>query len=314
MTGYLIRRFLQSIVVVIGVTIITFIFLHMLPGNPIRAILGTRASAQAVRQLTIEYGFNKPLPVQYLIWLGNLLHGNLGYSYKENQTVMALLAQRIPKTLFLTGTAGILAILLAIPAGMWQSVRRNKPDDYVGTGMIFIFYSMPTFWLGLILIIIFSETLGWFPSEAPQDQLSLFSQLNGMVLPVATLTLVTLALYTRYMRSSMLEQSIQDYVRTARAKGVSNRAVLFKHVLRNALLPMVTLIGLSIPGILSGSLVTETVFNYPGMGLLFYQAAESDDFPVLLGVTIVVAVATVVGNLIADILYAVVDPRIRYVS
>jgi peptide/nickel transport system permease protein len=173
---------------------------------------------------------------------------------------------------------------------------------------------MPTFWLGLILIIIFSETLGWFPSEAPQDQLSLFSQLNGMVLPVATLTLVTLALYTRYMRSSMLEQSIQDYVRTARAKGVSNRAVLFKHVLRNALLPMVTLIGLSIPGILSGSLVTETVFNYPGMGLLFYQAAESDDFPVLLGVTIVVAVATVVGNLIADILYAVVDPRIRYVS
>ncbi len=314
MTGYLIRRFLQSIVVVLGVTIITFIFLHMLPGNPIRAILGTRASAQAVRQLTIEYGFNKPLPVQYLIWLANLLHGNLGYSYKENQTVMALLAQRIPKTLFLTGTAGILAILLAIPAGMWQSVRRNKPDDYVGTGMIFIFYSMPTFWLGLILIIIFSETLGWFPSEAPQDQLSLFSQLNGMVLPVATLTLVTLALYTRYMRSSMLEQMIQDYVRTARAKGVSNQASLMIHVLRNALIPVITLIGLSIPGILSGSLVTETVFNYPGMGLLFYQAAESDDFPVLLGVTIVVAVATVVGNLIADILYAVVDPRIRYVS
>ncbi len=142
----------------------------------------------------------------------------------------------------------------------------------------------------------------------------MFSQLNGMVLPVATLTLVTLALFTRYMRSSMLEQSIQDYVRTARAKGVSNRAVLFKHVLRNALLPMVTLIGLSIPGILSGSLVTETVFNYPGMGLLFYQAAEGDDFPVLLGVTIVVAIATVLGNLIADILYAVVDPRIRYVS
>ncbi len=314
MTGYLIRRFMQSIVVVIGVTIITFIFLHMLPGNPIRAILGTRASAQAVKQLTIEYGFNKPLPEQYLIWLGNLLHGNLGYSYKQNQTVMALLAQRIPKTLFLTGSAAVLAILLAIPAGMWQSVRRNKPDDYAGTGLIFIFYSMPTFWLGLVLIIIFSETLGWLPSEAPQDQLSLFSQLNGMVLPVATLTLVTLAAFTRYMRSSMLEQSIQDYVRTARAKGVSSRGVLFKHVLRNALLPMVTLIGLSIPTILSGSLVTETVFNYPGMGLLFYQAAESDDFPVLLGVTIVVAIATVVGNLIADILYAVVDPRIRYVS
>ncbi len=314
MTGYLIRRLMQSVVVVIGVTIITFIFLHLLPGNPIRAILGTRASPQAVRELTIEYGFNKPLPVQYLVWVGNLIHGNLGYSYKLNETVTALLAQRIPKTLFLTGTAAILAIVLAIPAGMWQAVRRNKPDDYAGTGLIFIFYSMPTFWLGLILIIIFSETLNWLPSEAPQDQFSVFSQLNGMVLPVATLTLVTLALFTRYMRSSMLEQSIQDYVRTARAKGVSNRAVLFKHVLRNALLPMVTLIGLSIPGILSGSLVTETVFNYPGMGLLFYQAAEGDDFPVLLGVTIVVAIATVLGNLIADILYAVVDPRIRYVS
>ncbi len=164
MTGYLIRRLLQSVVVVIGVTIITFIFLHMLPGSPIRAILGTRASPQAVRQLTIEYGFNKPLPVQYLVWVGNLIHGNLGYSYKLNETVTALLAQRIPKTLFLTGTAAFLAIVLAIPAGMWQAVRRNKPDDYAGTGLIFIFYSMPTFWLGLILIIIFSETLNWLPS------------------------------------------------------------------------------------------------------------------------------------------------------
>ncbi len=314
MIGYLIRRLFQAIIVVIGVTIITFILLHLLPGNPIRAILGTHASLQAVKQLTDQYGFNKPLPVQYFIWLGNLIHLNFGFSYKQNQPVLALLGQRIPKTLFLVGVSLILAILLAIPAGMWQSVRRNKPDDYVGTGLIFIFYSMPTFWLGLLLIVVFSEYLNWFPSEAPQDQLSLVSQLNGMVLPIVTLTLVTLALFTRYMRSSMLEQSIQDYVRTARAKGVSRRAVLFKHILRNALIPVITLIGLSIPGVLSGAVVTETVFNYPGMGLLFYQAAEADDFPVLLGVTVVVAVATVVGNLIADILYAVVDPRIRYVS
>jgi len=314
MIGYLIRRFIQAIIVVIGVTIITFILLHLLPGNPVRAILGTHASFQAVKQLTDEYGFNKPLPIQYFIWLGNLVHLNLGFSYKQNQPVLALLSQRIPKTLFLVGVSLILAILLAIPAGMWQSVRRNKPDDYVGTGLIFIFYSMPTFWLGLLLIVVFSEYLNWFPSEAPQDQLGLLSQLNGMVLPVVTLTLVTLALFTRYMRSSMLEQSIQDYVRTARAKGVSRRAVLFKHILRNALIPVITLIGLSIPGVLSGAVVTETVFNYPGMGLLFYQAAEADDFPVLLGVTVVVAIATVIGNLIADILYAVVDPRIRYVS
>ncbi len=314
MIGYMFRRVGQAIIVLIGVTIITFILLHLLPGNPIRAILGPRASAINIKQLTDQLGLNKPLPVQYLIWVSNLLHGNLGFSYKLDQPVSSLLAQRIPKTLFLVGTSLVLAVLLAVPLGMLQAVRRNRPDDYVLTGLSFIFYSMPTFWLGTLLIVLFSATLGWFPYEAPQDQLSIFSQLNGMVLPVATLTLVTLAGFSRYARSSMLEQTIQDYVRTARAKGVSRRAVLFRHVLRNALIPVITLIGLSLGAILGGAVVTESVFNYPGMGLLFVQAAFSDDFPVLLGVTVVVAVATVLGNLVADILYAVTDPRIRYVS
>ncbi|MHB8556349.1 MAG: ABC transporter permease [Candidatus Dormibacteria bacterium] len=314
MIGYMVRRIGQAIIVLIGVTIITFILLHLLPGSPVRAILGPRASALNVQQLTDQLGLNKPLYVQYFIWVSNLLHGNLGFSYKLDQPVASLLAQRIPKTLFLVGTSLILAVLLAVPLGMLQAVRRNRPDDYVLTGLSFIFYSMPTFWLGLLLIALFSATLGWFPSEAPQDQLSVFSQLNGMVLPVATLTLVTLAFFSRYTRSSMLEQTIQDYVRTARAKGVSRRAVLFRHVLRNALIPVITLIGLSLGSVLGGAVVTEDVFNYPGMGLLFFQAAVSDDFPVLLGVTVVVALATVLGNLIADILYAVTDPRIRYVS
>ncbi len=314
MTNCLLRRVLQSLVVVFGVTVITFTLLHLLPGNPVRAILGGKTTAQAVRQLTLEYGFNRPLPIQYFIWLGNPLHGNLGFSFKLNESVAALLIQRIPKTLFLTGSALTLAVVLAIPAGMWQALRRNKPDDYVGTGLIFIFYSMPTFWLGLLLIVVFSEGLSWFPFEAPQDQGGLFSQLNAMVLPIATLTLVTLALFTRFMRSAMREQRIQDYVRTARAKGVAKLSILLRHILRNALLPLITLVGLSIPGVLSGSLVTETVFNYPGMGLLFFQAAVSNDFPVLLGVTLIVALATVAGNLLADVMYAVVDPRIRYVS
>ncbi len=314
MFGYMIRRIGQAIIVLIGVTIITFILLHLLPGNPVRAILGTRASAIDIKQLTDQLGLNKPLYIQYFVWVSNLLHGNLGFSYKLDQPVASLLAQRIPKTLFLVGASLILAVLLAVPLGMLQAVRRNKPDDYVLTGLSFIFYSMPSFWLGILLIVLFSATLGWFPSEAPQDQFSVFSQLNGMVLPVATLTLVTLAFFSRYTRSSMLEQTIQDYVRTARAKGVSRRAVLFRHVLRNALIPVITLLGLSLGGILSGAVVVEDVYNYPGMGLLFYQAAVSDDFPVLLGVTVVVALATVLGNLIADILYAVTDPRIRYVS
>ncbi|HVB14779.1 MAG TPA: ABC transporter permease [Candidatus Dormibacteraeota bacterium] len=312
MIGFLVRRVGQAVIVLIGVTIITFILLHLLPGNPIRAILGIRASQQQVEQLTKQYGFNQPLWIQYGVWVNQLLHLNLGYSYKQNELVTTVLAQRIPKTLFLVGSSLVVAIALAIPLGILQSVRRNRPDDYVLTGFSFIFYSMPTFWLGLLLIIFFSGDLGWFPSAAPQDQLSVFSQLNGMVLPIATLSLVTLALFSRYMRSSMLEQSIQDYVRTARAKGVSGRVVLFKHILRNALIPVITLIGLSLGGILSGAVVTESVFNYPGMGLAFYQAAEADDFPMLLGVVVVVAVATVIGNLVADILYAVVDPRIRY--
>ncbi|MGC2207205.1 MAG: ABC transporter permease [Candidatus Dormiibacterota bacterium] len=313
MISYIVRRILQSIFVMLVVTIMTFILLHLLPGNPVRAILGTKATTFDVRQLTRQLGLNKPLVVQYFVWLDHLIHGNLGFSYKLDQSVSALLAERIPKTLFLVGVSLGVSILLGVPLGMFQAVRRNKPDDYILTGFSFIFYSMPSFWLGLLLIIGFSATLSWFPPEAPQNQSSVFSQLNGMVLPIASLALINVALFSRYMRSSMLEQMIQEYVQTARAKGVSSRRILFYHVLRNALIPVITLIGLSLGGIMGGAVVVEEVFNYPGMGLLFYQAALGDDFPVLLGVTVVVAFATVMGNLIADVLYAVADPRIRYV-
>ncbi len=314
MVGYLIRRLLQAVIVVVGVTIITFILLHLLPGNPVRAILGPRASAANVAALTKQLGLNQPLPVQYWTWLVHLFTGNLGFSYKQNAPVTTLLAQRLPNTLLLVGTSTIIAIALAIPLGVMQAVRRNKPDDYAITGLAFIFYSMPTFFLGILLIILFSATLNWLPPEAPQSQGNLFSQLNALVLPIATLTLVSLALFSRYMRSSMMENLVQDYIRTARAKGVSFRRLLFRHALRNALIPILTLIGISIPGIVGGAIVTEQVFNYPGMGLLFIDAAVTSDFPVLLGVTFVIAIATVIGSLVADILYAVADPRIRYVS
>ena len=309
----MIRRVGQAIVVLIGVTIITFILLHLLPGSPVRAILGTRASPATIRQLNAELGFNKPLYVQYGLWVWNLVHFNLGFSYKLNQPVTALIGQRLPKTLFLVGSSLVLAVIIAVPLGIWSAVHRNRADDYVLTGLSFIFYSMPTFLLGILLIILFNQTLNWLPFEAPQNQTYPWTDLNGMVLPVMTLTAVTVALFSRYMRSSMLEQMIQDYVRTARAKGVSNQSILMIHVLRNALIPVITLVGLSIGGIVSGAVVTEDVFNYPGMGLLYYNAAVSDDFPTLLGFVVVVALATVVGNLIADILYAVADPRIRYV-
>ncbi len=297
--------------VLLGVSVVAFILLHLLPGGPARAELGLRATSLQIRAFDLRYGLLKPLPMQYLDWLNQLIHGNLGFSYKQNQSVDALLAENIPRTLVLVGVATLIALMIAIPMGLYQGIRRNKPDDYVLTGMSFLFYSMPSFFLGIILIIVFSDTLPWLPSTGPTAQTSLWNQIPNLLLPMLTLTLVTLALFSRYMRSSVIESLIQDYIRTASAKGLSTRQILFRHVLRNALLPVVTLIGLSLPGILSGALIVESLFNYPGMGLLFWNAAITDDFPVMLGTTIVVGVAVVAGSLLADVLYAVLDPRVR---
>ncbi|MHB8395350.1 MAG: ABC transporter permease [Candidatus Dormibacteria bacterium] len=311
MRAFLFRRAVQAVVVLLGVSIVAFILLHLLPGGPARAELGLRATPGQIRAFDLRYGLLQPLPVQYLDWLNQLIHGNLGFSYKQNQTVDALLANNIPRTLLLVGVATLLALIIAIPMGLYQAVRRNKPEDYVLTGMSFLFYSMPSFFLGIILIVLFSDVLPWLPSTGPTSQAPLWDQIPNLLLPMLTLTLVTLALFSRYMRSSVIESLIQDYIRTATAKGLSRREILFRHVLRNALLPIVTLIGLSLPGILSGALIVESLFNYPGMGLLFWNAAITDDFPVMLGTTIVVGVAVVLGSLLADVLYAVLDPRVR---
>ncbi len=312
MRAFLIRRTVQAVVVLFGVSIIVFILLHLLPGGPAKAVLGLRANKAQIHAFNVRYGLLNPLPVQYLDWVNQLLHLNLGFSYKQNQSVDALLGENIPRTLLLVGVATVLALCVAIPAGIYQAVRRNKAEDYTLTGMSFLFYSMPTFFLGTILIIVFSQMLPLLPSTGPTAASPIIDQIPNLVLPILTLTLVTIALFSRYMRSSILENLVQDYVRTASSKGVSRPAILFKHVLPNAMLPIITLVGLSLPGILSGALITESLFNYPGMGLLFWNAAITDDFPVMLGTTIVVGVAVVVGSLLADVLYAVFDPRVRY--
>jgi peptide/nickel transport system permease protein len=314
MTGYILRRLGQSVVVVIGVTIIVFIIVHLLPGGPARALLGARASAQAIHAFDVANGYNKPIPVQYVDYVDNLLHGNLGYSYHDNQTVASLLGQYLPKSALLLGLAYVVALLVAIPLGLVQALRRNKPIDYALTGAAFVGYSMPAFWLGIILILLFAVNLHLLPPEGPQGATvgAVLSQPSALVLPVITLAAATVALFSRFMRSSAIETMVQDYIRTAKAKGMSGRQIVMRHMLRNSITPIITLVGLSIPGAVSGALITEQVYNYPGMGLLFWNAAVTHDFPILLGFTIVVAVATVVGSLLADIFYAVADPRVRY--
>lgn len=314
MTGYLIRRVVQAVIVVVLVSMIVFALLHLLPGGPARALLGPQASEGQVAQFIHANGYDRPLAVQYWKWVTQFAHGDLGYSYRLNQPVGSLLTDRLPKTVLLTGLSTLTAVLLAVPLGVFQAVRRNRFGDYLITGLAFVFYSTPTFFLGLILILVFAVNLHWFPAQAPQSD-SLFdviSQPPALVLPIATLSLVSIAHFSRYARSAVMDNLVEDYVRTARAKGAGEGRVLFRHVLRNALGPIVTILGLSLPGILSGTLITESVFNYPGMGLLFWTSAQIHDYPVLLGFSLIVGIATVIGSLLADIAYAMLDPRVRY--
>ena len=314
MTGYVIRRLGQSIIVVLGVTLVTFILLHLLPGSLARDILGTRATPQAIAQFNHQNHLDQPLYVQYWYFLVKLAHGNLGYSYQFNRTVDSLLASDLPRDLVLGGLSLILSLLIAIPTGIAQAVKRNSGVDYAGTGISFILYSMPQYAIALLLIQFLSISFHVFPAEAPQGSSvsALLSHPSGLVLPVLSLTLVTYAAFSRYMRSSAIDTLAQDYIRTARAKGLPERLVLWRHLLRNSLISVVTLVGLSIPLVLTGTLIIEQVFNYPGAGLEYYQAALKNDYEVMLGITVLVGVITVVGNLIADIGYAILDPRIRY--
>jgi peptide/nickel transport system permease protein len=313
MTRFLARRIGQAIVVVFIVSVMTFLLLHLLPGGAARAELGVRATPSSIRAFNKANGYNLPLVPQYFLYLDHLFHGNLGYSYKLNEPVSTLLSQDLPKSAYLSGLALFFTLIIAIPLGIYQAVRRNRPDDYVVTGMSFIGYSMPTFWLGLLLIAFFSIFLKWLPPSAPQSATvgGALTDPRAMILPVMTLTIVGIAFFSRYMRSSAIESLAQDYIRTARAKGATQRGILFGHMLRNAILPVVTLVGLSVPALLSGNLITESVFNYPGVGLLFWTSAETRDYPTLLALTLVVAIFTVIGNLLADIGYGIIDRRVR---
>jgi len=312
--GYIIRRIGQALIVLAGVTIIVFILQHLLPGSIARAIIGLRASQQQIAEFNRANGLDRPLPLQYLSFLGHLLRGNLGYSFKNNTSVDSIVITDLPNDVVLVGASLVFALLIAIPVGILQAVRRNRVADYAATGISFLLYSMPSYLLGLLLIAVFAVNLRLLPAEAPQAPTitGVLADPAGLVLPIATLTLVTCALFSRYMRSSAIESLAQDYIRTARAKGLTERAVLARHLLRNSLIPVTTLLGISLPGILTFGLIVEELFNFPGIGLAYFNAAVNGDYPVVFGVTVLVALATVAGNLLADITYAVLDPRVRY--
>jgi peptide/nickel transport system permease protein len=312
--AYIIRRIGQAIIVLLGVTIIVFILQHLLPGSIARAIIGPRASQHQIAAFNHANGLDRPLPLQYLSFLGQLVRGNLGYSFKANRSVDSIVIHDLPNDVLLVGVSLVCALLIAIPVGMVQAARRNRLTDYAATGISFLLYSMPSYLLGLLLIALFAVNLRLLPAEAPQagTVTGVLADPAGLILPIATLTLVTCALFSRYMRSSAIENLAQDYIRTARAKGLAERAILTRHLLRNSLIPVTTLVGISLPGILTFGLIVEELFNFPGIGLAYFNAAVNGDYPVVFGITVLVALATVAGNLFADIAYAVLDPRVRY--
>jgi peptide/nickel transport system permease protein len=314
MIVFLIRRVLQTLLVTFMVTVFTLLLIHMFPGGPVHALLGGRATTQQVAYYNHLWGFDKPFYLQYFKWIGQILHGNFGYSFKLNLSVASVIAQDLPKTIVLVLLGTVVSLLFGIPLGLYQAVKRYTTRDYVLTGISFLGYATPEFFVGLLLVEWFSIDLHLFPSFAPQGSTvgQILSDPKALVLPVIAIAFGLFALWSRYMRSSVMDNLVQDYVRTARAKGASERRVLWGHIFRNSLMSVVTLIGLSLPALFGGDILIEVVFNYPGMGLAFYNAALNVDYQVLLGFTLIATLITIVGNLLADIGYAVLDPRVRY--
>lgn len=298
----------------LGVTVITFLMLHLLPGSLARDILGSRATPQAIAAFNRANDLNASFPAQYWSFLLKLLHGNLGYSFVQSRSVDSIIANDLPRDLVLGVPTLVFSLLIAIPVGIWQAVRRNKIVDYVGTSVSFVLYSMPAYAVALLLIQFLSISFHLLPAEAPQSSSvgGMLADPKALILPVASFTLVSYAYFSRYMRSSAIDTLAQDYIRTARAKGLPERLVLMRHLLRNSLISVVTLVGLSIPYIITGGLIIEQVFNFDGIGLAYFNAAQQSDFELMLGVTVLVGVVTVLGNLMADIGYALLDKRVRY--
>jgi peptide/nickel transport system permease protein len=322
MVQYIAKRLLFMAPLLVGITIICFGVMHLAPGSPtdMQTQMNPRASAEAQARLRAMYDLDKPLYQQYLIWVKKLAVLDLGQSFStDHRPVADKIFERLPITILINVLSLILILAIAIPIGVLSAVRQNSLFDKLTSVFVFIGFAMPTFWLALLLMILFGVQLGWLPISGIRSLnyeylpagAAFWDLVKHLILPVTLSAFGGLAGLSRYMRSNMLEVIRQDYITTARAKGLSERAVIYKHALRNALLPVITILGLSIPGLIGGSVIFETIFAIPGMGQLFYMSVMSRDYPVVMGILFIGAVLTLLGNLIADVSYAVADPRIR---
>jgi peptide/nickel transport system permease protein len=311
LAGYIARRVGQAIVALLGVSIVVFALIHLVPGDPIRAAMGTRFDPELYQVFLERSGLDQPILVQYVDWLGRALTGDLGVSFRTGRPVTESIGQRLPATALLAFGALFIGLLVALPAGIVSAVRQGRPIDYVANGFAQIGVSIPDFWYGILLILLFAVTLGWLPvSGYVSPAVDPVESLRRLVLPAVTAGVVTGAVLTRFVRSSVLEALNAEHVRLARAKGLPWRYVLRHHVLRNAWIPIVTITGLQLGTLLGGIVIVEVVFSWPGLGRLALDAVQRRDYPVLQGTVLVIAAAFLVINLLVDLLYTRLDPRI----
>ncbi|HEY4390411.1 MAG TPA: ABC transporter permease [Paenibacillus sp.] len=314
MTEYFIRRLLQSVLVLFLITLVAFGLIHAAPGGPTQMMLSPGLSPEALKVQAHNLGLDQPIHIQYIRWIGDMLHGDLGHTFKNNIPVGDILWPTVKNTLILMGVAWLLSLIIAIPWGIYNSTSTYGISDQVSSFVSYVGFAMPGFWFGILLQELFALKLNWLPLSdmwAMDKQGDIGSLILHLLMPVTVLSLGFLAAYVKYSRSSMLEVLDQDYIRTARAKGVPERKVIFRHALRNALIPIITILGLDLPILVGGAALTERVFNWPGMGRLFIDMALAREYSVLMAITIITAAMVIIGNLIADILYAVVDPRVQ---
>ena len=318
MTNFLIRRIIGLVPLLIGISVVSFAMMFIAPGGPTSVFLASSHPMSPVEIANIRHnlGLDKPWYVQYFLWLFNMLHGDFGYSFTDGRPVLVKILEKVPVTALLIGVSFFFTIMIAIPIAVYSAVHKDSLFDYVATAIAFIGYGTPTFWLGIELIQLFSVKWHLLPDSGLTNidatGFDLGDYARHLILPVATLTFVSLAGWIRYQRSSMLEVLGEDFIRTAAAKGLSRNVVIFKHAFRNALLPLITLLGLYLPALLTGAYFVEIVFTIPGMGYLGLTAIFERDYPTVMGTTVISAVLVVIGNLLADIGYAAADPRIRY--